>query len=227
MPGKKLILTLVAVAGLATVILALPFTGITQPWGPVRGFYLLEMSLSKPTLSGINPTGTFKLQYRPFGLDSRGDGGACLIADIARLVPASNPHDGEIHRGTCTTKPDCEPERALGTQAWEGYCVPDGPNQPAGRCWYRPDDNPTKVLLCHTSGHHGGPWPVGVDQIVPYAQTVPNAPRFDLADFYQTHTGGEATQWRLSGRLFGTQPGVRRENYGKPACLSVDKKKKC
>jgi hypothetical protein len=230
MPGKKLILTTVAVAGAGVVILALPFAGLMQPLAPVRSFYGLEMSLSKPTLSGTNPSGTFKLQYRPFGLDSLGNGGACLIADIASLVPAGDAHKvaGEIHEGTCTTQEQCNPKGsppALGV--WEGYCVPDGPNE-EGRCWYRPTDNdPDKKRLCHTSGHYGGPWPVGVDQIVPYAQTVNNAPRFDMQAFYQAHTNGTPAQWRLSGRLFGTQAGAIRRNFGHPACLSVDKKKKC
>jgi len=221
MPGKKVILTTVAVAGVAVAILALPFAGIMQPLAPVRPFYGLEMSLSKPTLSGMNPSGTFKLQYRPFGLDSLGNGGACLIADIARLVPNTDPHKAEIHAGTCTKPADCNLKGSPPPAGvWEGYCVPDGPKQ-QGRCWYRPDSDPTKALLCHTSGHHGGPWPIGVSQTVPYL------PGFNLQAFYQNHTGGEATQWRLSGRLFGTLPGVRRENYGKPACLSVDKKQKC
>jgi hypothetical protein len=230
MPGKKLILPLVAVAGVAVVILALPFTGLTQPVAPLRSFYGLEMWLDKPTRSGTNPYGEFKLQYRPFGLDSRGHGGACLIADIAALIPAGNPHKvaGEIHEGTCTKPEHCNLKGSPPPPGvWEGYCVPDGP-KPEGRCWYRPSDNDLdKKKLCHTSGHNKGlPWPVGANQIAPYAQTVNDTPRFDMQAFYQAHTNGTPAQWRLSGRLFGTLGGVR-SNFGHPACLSPDKKKKC
>ncbi len=226
---KRLIFTIVGFCGLVFVILAVPFTSIAQP---LKG---LDMWLSKPRLSGTNPSGTFRLQSRVGGFDSDGTGGVCLIADIARLVPAGDAHNGEIHRGSCTTKAHCNP-KGSSTVIWEGYCVPGGHKQPS-RCWYRPTDNDAanKGLLCHTSGNHplagsmrGTPWPVGVNQITPYAQTVPNAPRFDLRAFYRNHTGGKATQWRLSGRLFGTQPSAAtRETYGDQACLSVDKKKKC
>lgn len=223
---KKLIFTIVVFCGLVFVILAVPFMGIAKP---LKG---LDMWLSKPRLSGTNLSGTFKLQYRRGGFDSDATGGVCLIADIAALVPAGDAHKAEIYGGTCTTKKQCNPNGP--TQIWEGYCVPAGRNQPS-RCWYRPADNdPNKVLLCHTSGHHpdpaippnprGTPWPVGVVQIVPHAQTVPNAPRFDLQAFYRNHTGGKATQWRLSGRLFGKQPGAApRENYGAPACVPAGK----
>lgn len=199
----------------------------------------VDMSLDKPVRSGTNPWGTFRLEYRLFGFDTDRTGGACLIADIAGLVPVGDVHKAEIHDGPCTTKADCEPckkPEAGCTQIWEGYCVPDGPNQPS-RCWYRPADNdPNKRLLCHTSGHHptsanarGTPWPVGFDQITPYAQAVPDpgTPPFDLQTFYGDHTNGKPAQWRLSGLLFGTQPGALRTKYGKPACLYVDQQKKC
>jgi hypothetical protein len=214
---KKLIFTIVAFCGFVFVILAVPFTGIAQP---LNG---LDMWLSKPRLSGTNPSGTFRLQYRRGGFDSDATGGVCLIADIAALVPAGDAHKGEIHEGTCTTKLQCEPNNKPGSkQIWEGYCVPDGPNKPS-RCWYRPaDPDPMKKgLLCHTSGNHplpgyprGKPLPVGVVQKVPFT------PGFDLQAFYRNHTGGKATQWRLSGRLFGKKPGAApREKYGAPACV--------
>jgi hypothetical protein len=198
----------------------------------------LDMSLYKPTRNGTNPVGEFRLEHRLFGFDSEGRGGACLIADIAALLPDGNDHKkaGEIHEGPCTAPAQCNPlhkepsELKPGEtdpQLWEGYCVPIGQNQRVsdsqpGRCWYRPADNdPTKALLCHTSGHKGGPWPVGVNQNVPFK------PGFDLADFYQKHTSGKPAQWRLSGRLDGTQPNAVRRKYGDPACLSPDPKKKC
>jgi hypothetical protein len=225
---KKLIFTIVAFCGLVFVILAVPFTGIAQP---LKG---LDMWLSKPRLSGTNPTGTFRLQNRLGGLDSDATGGVCLIADIADLVPAGDAHKAEIHGGSCTTNAHCNLKGLPPPPGvWEGYCVPAGPSQP-NRCWYRPADNdPNKVLLCHTSGHHpypgfarGIPWPVGVNQEVPFAQTVPSAPHFDLQAFYQGHTGGKPAEWRLSGRLFARLSGVAsRENYGEPACLSVDQQK--
>jgi hypothetical protein len=223
---KKLIFTIVVFCGLVFVILAVPFTGIAQP---LKG---LDMWLSKPRLSGTNISGTFKLQYRRGGFDSDATGGVCLIADIAKLVPAHDVHkvNGEIHEGTCTTKAECNP-KGFSTVIWEGYCVPDGPKKPS-RCWYRPADNdPMKKLLCHTSGHHpdpaippnlrGTPWPVGVVQIVPYSQAVPNEPDFDLAAFYQVHTNGKAARWRLSGRLFGKA--APQENFGAPACVPAGK----
>jgi hypothetical protein len=223
---KKLIFTIVAFCGLVFVILAVPFTGIAQP---LKG---LDMWLSKPRLSGTNPTGTFRLQNRQFGFDSDATGGVCLIADIAALVPAGDAHKAEIYGSSCTANPDCNPNGAA--QVWQGYCVPDGPKQPS-RCWYRPDNDPRKRQLCHTSGHHqpdpatppnlrGTPWPVGVNQITPYAQTVTSTPRFDLQAFYRGHTGGKPAKWRLSGLLFGTKSGTL-SKYGAPACLSVDKQK--
>jgi hypothetical protein len=185
------------------------------------------MWLSKPRLSGTNPSGTFRLQYRRGGFDSDATGGVCLIADIAALVPAGDAHKAEIHGGTCTTKAHCNPNGP--TQIWEGYCVPDGHKKPS-RCWYRPaDPDPSKKgLLCHTSGNHrdpanppnlrGEPWRVGVNHNVPFT------PGFDLQAFYRNHTGGKATQWRLSGRLFGKKPGVApREYYGAPACVPAGK----
>ena len=219
---KKLIFTIVAFCGLVFVILAVPFTGIAQP---MKG---LDMWLSKPRLSGTNLSGTFKLQYRQGGFGSDATGGVCLIADIAKLVPAGDAHKAEIRGGTCTTNAQCNPNGA--TQIWQGYCVPDGQNRPS-RCWYRPDNDPTKRQLCHTSGHHpsttnlrGTPWPVGVVQIVPHAQTVASAPRFDLQAFYRNHTGGKATKWRLSGRLFGKLSGAApQENFGAPACVPAGK----
>ena len=227
---KKLIFTIVAFCGLVFVILAVPFTGIAQP---LKG---LDMWLSKPRLSGTNPSGTFRLQYRRSGFDSDATGGVCLIADIAALVPAGDAHKAEIHGGPCTTDPQCNPSSSPGI--WPGYCVPDGPKQPS-RCWYRPaadNDATMKKQLCHTSGNHpdpasppnlrGTPWPVGVNKITPYAQTVPSMPRFDLQAFYRNHTNGKPARWRLSGLLFG-RSGSRHMRYGDPACLSVDQKKKC
>lgn len=232
--GKKLIITIVVFCGLVFIIIVLPFTGVTKPLLPLGNLYGLDISLSEPKLSGINPSGTFRLYRKPFGFDSDGTGGACMIADIAGLVRADDPLKPELNAGTCNTDDECNPNP---TQTWQGYCVPDYQNQHS-RCWYRPADNdPDKKLLCRTSGHYknptdppafrGPPWPVGVLQNVPYAQTVPNTPRFDLQTFYRDHTNGRPAQWRLSGLLFGTAPGSVRTKYGNPACLSPDETKKC
>lgn len=244
---KKLIFTIVAFCSLVVIFLAAPFAGITKPWPPFRKLYGLTMWVSLPTKSAFNspgslpgsppdkfnPSGTFRPEYRLFGLDSDGTGGACMIADIAGLVPANNDHKAEVLEGPCTKDEECD----LGTKGvWPGHCIPDGPNQPS-RCWYRPEENAAmRGQLCHTSGNHrnptdppaylGPPWPVGVDQITPYTQTVANAPRFDLEAFYQARTNGESARWRVSGLLFD-RSGGRHMRYGKPDCLSVDQKKKC
>ncbi|HEX6073167.1 MAG TPA: hypothetical protein VFY95_09195 [Sphingomicrobium sp.] len=221
---KKLTFTIVVFCGLVFVVLAVPLTGITKPWKPVRDLYGLDMSLSKPTLSGTNPSGTFKLKYRLFGFDSDASGGACLIADIADLVPAGDAHKGEIYGGACTTQAQCN--KAGTSQIWYGYCVPAGKNQP-GRCWYKPADNDgAEKQLCQKSAYypssdpayvHGTPWDVGVDH------KVPNTDGFDLQAFYRDHTGGKPAQWRISGLLWGTQPNTLRGYYGDPACVPAGK----
>jgi hypothetical protein len=241
--GNRLIPPIVAVGGLALLILALPFAGVTKPSPLLGKFYGLHMWAGKPERldatctpksKGNNPCGTFGLEYRPFGLESKGQGGACLIADIAALVPVGNSHYGEIHRGSCTKKEECQPGNKPGfppAQIWEGYCVPEGKKK-EGRCWYRPDDHGplNKSQLCHTSGHNNNkPWLVGVDQIVPHASTVGSptpttTPPLDLETFYGLHTEGKPAEWRVSNLLIGTF-GARHFSYGKPECLSPDKKK--
>jgi len=151
----------------------------------------IDMALSRPSLDGNGLVGTFRLYRAGSGIDSNRTGGACLVADIASLLPAGTPG---IVKGSCSSNEECNP---LGkAQTWNGYCVKE-----AKRCWYKPIGN--EMQVCQKSPYADPPavWPL--DENI----HVPAEPGFDVHAFYQEHTGNQSARWRLVGCLNGQTPG--------------------
>lgn len=168
---------------LAGGLLVLASAGETPP--------KIDMALSRPQLADHRLSGTFRLYRAESGIESNRTGGACLVADIASLLPTGTPG---IVTGTCASQKECNP---LGdAQTWSGYCV-KGEN----RCWYKPIGNEKQV--CQKSPYATPPavWPLGKNI------RVPAEPGFDVHAFYRDHTGNRSARWRLIGCLNGKTPG--------------------
>lgn len=153
----------------------------------------IDMALSQPSLDDNGLGGTFRLHRSGAGIESNQTGGACLVADIASLLPADTPG---IVRGNCSSQAECNP---LGEgQPWNGYCVKE-----SRHCWYKPIGDEKQVCQKSAYALPRPPtvWPL--DENI----RVPAEPGFDVHAFYREHTGNRSARWRLVGCLNGQTPG--------------------
>jgi hypothetical protein len=216
-------LVLLVIAGIAN------WFGLGRYW-PWSG---LDIDVSKPELKDGGPSGTFTLYHAAFtGVPSDGFGGACLIADIASKVSTEDANTYGINPNPCTSDAQCNPLHKgvfPSPQTWWGYCAPD-PDNASRRCWYKPvlgeakDCDENEKELCEKSPYYFDPkdpksdpanlglkaWLVGVDNPTPHHSG------YDLKNFYETYTNGQAVRWRVVG-LVRAKSGGELVRYGEPA----------
>ena len=200
---------LILLAGLIIVILALTIPRTREFF---NGYAIV---LSKPELKGNWIEGTFQFQHKINGLSWNGTGGACIVADIADLVPAGDEHKAELKGGMCTTQAQCNV--AGEAQRWHGYCF--GNAEKPGRCFYEPAEGDQDGELCRRSIDYDSPkiWKQGQINRVPDPNTVA---RFDVRAFYREHTNGRPARWALVGVL--NSDNAQHEIHGEPVLLNWD-----
>ena len=194
----------IVVCGIAIFFAAVP---------SARNYFMgYEIVVSKPASKGHWVSGSFRFQHKWLGHSWNGMGGACAVADIAKLVRADDPHKDEL-RGACTTQADCNPAKEY--QEWYGYCVAR-PNE-AGRCWYKPVAGDDEIQLCRRSIDYDPKkiWTLGEDNRLPEPGQLS---RFDVQQFYRDHTNGQAADWALIGVLVDGS-GEQHASFGESAKL--------
>jgi hypothetical protein len=192
-------IAVVVICGVALLVALIP---------RARNFFIgYQITVSQPSVSG-----SFFFHPVLGGQPWDGLGGACIVGDFAKLVPATDPYASETFAGSCTVDAQCNPKGD--DQKRGGYCI-QSPKE-GGRCWYKPVEEETAELVCRRSIDYDPPktWTAGVHYPVPDPNQVA---RFNVHDFYRDHTGGKSTQWLLIGLL--KNDSGQHPVYGTPATL--------
>lgn len=166
----------------------------------------VDRQLGPKGVRNLRASFTINKSSSPEAIASKGNGGACLIADLNRFdIPRRAPPGATAAAGLtgpCTSNDQCRsaltaPQRAA---QWSSYCLEESPTQVTGSavvpartsCWTRPGNPHNYCTVEPTRFRADG-------EVV----AVP----LGVADLYPPGSDGAGTRWRLIACLNGLSDG--------------------